>query len=79
MSDSGDGDDVYSDEQRVIDAIDQLSRYGGHPDERLACVLKVIADINDDLCHMRHASFTVDNIEKAKRCLDSLSMLLAPR
>ena len=58
---------------RTENAIDQLNRYGyGVFSRELVAVLEVVADINDDLWHSRHAEIVTDNIRKAKKRLDEV-------
>lgn len=40
-------------EKRIKDAMEELNRYGGYPDNRLVGVLEALAELNDDLCHDR--------------------------
>lgn len=38
---------------RLEEAVHQLNRYGGVPDERVVTLIETLADLNDDLMHMR--------------------------
>lgn len=60
-------------EQTALDAIHQLIRYGGCPDDSLGKVLMAIADLNDDIHHFRSEKLIRAKVAKAKRLLDKVA------
>lgn len=54
------------------DAFDQLTRYGGEPHTSVVPLLTILANLNDDLCHMRHRDVIAASVTDAKTALDRL-------
>jgi len=52
-------------DSRMDNALEALRRYGGRPhDDEFIEILEELAELNDDLCHMRHQSVIAERIEK---------------
>lgn len=51
----------------------QLTRYADAPHNMLLPTLSLLADLNDDLMHLRHRDLVKQEIERVKAALDALA------
>jgi len=59
--------------ERIRNAADQLLRYGLVCDDRLLDVLDLLADINDDISHLRERALVERSCEKAAFLLKEIA------
>lgn len=60
-------------ESAVRDAAEQLTRYGEVADSRLLDLLRLLTEINDDLCNGRDQSLVRASCEQAKALLSQIA------
>ncbi|TPI86424.1 hypothetical protein [Mesorhizobium sp. B2-8-9] len=48
---------------------DQLRRYGGGPDRRVLALVRLLADLNDDIWHSRSTLILQEKIDEARKIL----------
>lgn len=51
----------------------QLTRYSDQPHNMLLPTPSLLADLNDDLMHLRHRDHVREDIEQVKAALDALA------
>jgi hypothetical protein len=65
------GDEIG--DYRVRESAEQLCRYGGQPcNEKFYAVLNSLADLNDDICHLRAFRLCTEKANEAKAMIDGI-------